>query len=57
MIAVSRIQIFDASGKLVYSDVITGIYNIISVTNFERGFYTLKLINDNEEFIEKMVVD
>ena len=55
----SNLQIFDISGKLVYTEHITtnGNRKNINIPNLINGIYILKLSNNNHAIISKLVIN
>ena len=49
-------QLFDLSGRLVRSEMLTPGVNTISLTNVPAGCYILKIVDDNRVYNHKLIV-
>lgn len=55
----NKIDLYDLSGKLVYSEAILSENgsNLISVENFAKGIYTLKLLGVDAVYTKKLIIN
>ena len=45
-------QMFDATGKLVKQNILTGEITVVDVQQFATGMYTITLLNGNQDFLK-----
>ncbi|MEA2041436.1 MAG: T9SS type A sorting domain-containing protein [Bacteroidota bacterium] len=55
-VGVSEIEIFDISGKVVYSDELKQNKEVINFTSFNQGVYFVKVTTNNETVTQKVVL-
>jgi hypothetical protein len=51
------IEIFDMTGKLVSSSIITKTTQVVDVRNLRKGIYMVKVTNDKNTFTQKLLVE
>lgn len=56
-VAKHDISVNNALGQTVYSTTINEIKNIIDLTNFDKGIYTIELKDENAIYIQKIIVE
>ncbi len=44
-----EINIFDISGKLLYSSIINGMNNVLLMQNFQKGIYILEIKSEYDD--------
>ncbi|MBR3914763.1 MAG: T9SS type A sorting domain-containing protein, partial [Bacteroidales bacterium] len=54
--AEGRVQIIDVMGRVVYSDDVESTNNRINVSDFGDGTYVVRVINETEVKVEKVVI-
>ena len=56
-VAKHDVSVNNVLGQTVYSTTINEIKNIIDLTNFDKGVYTIELKDENAIYIEKIIVE
>ncbi len=51
------VQVYNVLGQVVYTSHTTSLSNIIDLSNFDKGVYTIELKEDNTTYTEKVIVE
>lgn len=51
----ANIQLFDNTGKLIISNNLNGLKNVLNMKNLKPGIYFLKLSSENNEIVTKQI--
>jgi hypothetical protein len=52
-----QVTIISAEGKVVYNSVITDQVSVIDLQNFSKGFYIIKVVNNDEVLTKVLIVE
>ncbi len=50
-------QLYDAIGRMVHQQKLTGSKSTINIQNFAKGIYTIRIISNNQLYQKKLLVD
>lgn len=52
-----KIEILDMAGKVVYSDVPESTINVVNTSNWNTGFYLIKVLDNSQVSTSKLVIE
>ena len=52
----ARIEVYNISGALLFSEEISGIHKNLSISHLSKGVYFVSVISGREKVIKKLIV-
>ena len=51
------VQVYNVLGQIVYTTYTNDLNNMIDLSNFDKGVYTIELKENNLKYIEKIIIE